>query len=398
MDFSLFEIDGVDFSTGAVSATGDINLNRDEAAAEELDADAFVDEGTGYSLVLSAAEMTAKRIHVHVVDQGTKVWLDAGFVVETYGHASAMHIFNLDVAVQDVNVTAMAAGTVTAAAIADAAIDNATFAADVGSTAYATNIIALAVRKVLDELNLDHLMKVAVGDGTDLTPEVVDETVLSLALAIDGDTSTFDSTTDALEAIRNATTGGGASLPTATVTVKNTNGAGAVVSGVTVVLYDSANSVRKAQGLTNVSGIATINVPADGTYKVRLYKNTWTQTTNPETLVVSGDTADEYYMTEWSASAPGSETTCTYYGYLVDAGGSAVAGAVVLVEMQKAGEFSGAGSAVAVGSVSTTTDSSGYFEITLLRNENYRLTIAKQGIYGVPVRVGGDATQKYTSG
>ena len=47
------------------------------------------------------------------------------------------------------------AGAVNAAAIAAAAIDNATFAADVGSTAYASNIIALAVRKVLDELSLD---------------------------------------------------------------------------------------------------------------------------------------------------------------------------------------------------------------------------------------------------
>ena len=44
-----------------------------------------------------------------------------------------------------------AAGAITAAAIADAAIDNATFAADVGSTVYATNIIALATRKALDD-------------------------------------------------------------------------------------------------------------------------------------------------------------------------------------------------------------------------------------------------------
>lgn len=51
------------------------------------------------------------------------------------------------------------AGAIDAASIADAAIDNATFAADVGSTAYATNIIALAARKVLDELSLDNVKK-----------------------------------------------------------------------------------------------------------------------------------------------------------------------------------------------------------------------------------------------
>ena len=48
-------------------------------------------------------------------------------------------------------VNGLAAGVITAAAIADAAIDNATFAADVGTTAYATNNIALAANKALDD-------------------------------------------------------------------------------------------------------------------------------------------------------------------------------------------------------------------------------------------------------
>ena len=51
-----------------------------------------------------------------------------------------------------------ATGALTADAFAANAINNATFAADVGSTAYATNIIALAVRKALDEIHLDHLL------------------------------------------------------------------------------------------------------------------------------------------------------------------------------------------------------------------------------------------------
>lgn len=47
----------------------------------------------------------------------------------------------------------IANNAITAAAIADAAIDNATFAADIGSTAYAANIIALAADKAI--LNYD---------------------------------------------------------------------------------------------------------------------------------------------------------------------------------------------------------------------------------------------------
>ncbi len=52
-----------------------------------------------------------------------------------------------------ITVSAIGANVITAASIADAAIDNATFAADVGSTAYATNIIALAADKAI--LNYD---------------------------------------------------------------------------------------------------------------------------------------------------------------------------------------------------------------------------------------------------
>jgi hypothetical protein len=93
----------------------------------------------------------------------------------------------------------LADNAITAAKIANAAIDNATFAADVGSTAYATNIIALAVRKALDELNLDHLMKVAVASGADMTTEVADGTVLSNLMTATGDTSDYDRSTDSLE-------------------------------------------------------------------------------------------------------------------------------------------------------------------------------------------------------
>jgi len=106
----------------------------------------------------------------------------------------------------DVNTKTITGNAITAAAIADAAIDNATFAADVGSTAYATNIIALAVRKVLDELNLDHLMKVAVANRADMTTEVVDDTVLAnIMTKTDGDTSDYAIATDSLEAQADAT-------------------------------------------------------------------------------------------------------------------------------------------------------------------------------------------------
>ena len=90
----------------------------------------------------------------------------------------------------------MTSNIITAAVIQDAAIDNATWAADVGSTAYATNIIALAVRKVLDELKLDHL--VAVADNAD----PVQDSIIAKMASDDGDWSKFDKTEDSLRASR----------------------------------------------------------------------------------------------------------------------------------------------------------------------------------------------------
>ena len=95
-------------------------------------------------------------------------------------------------------VNGLAANVITAASINDAAFDNATWAADVGTTAYATNHIALAVRKSQDEIRLDHLVAVADAD------DVVDDSIMGKIASTDGDWSNFSETTDALQSIRDA--------------------------------------------------------------------------------------------------------------------------------------------------------------------------------------------------
>ncbi len=164
----------------------------------------------------------------------------------------------------DVNVTAMAAGTVTAGAIAAAAIDNATFAADVGDTAYATNIIALAVRKALDEIHLDHLMAVSVAD------EIVDDSVIADLTSVTGDWSTFTKGTDSLEAIANVTAD--------TMPKTNTD-----LANVQFLMVLASDHVSAATGLTPVmtrsidgaafgakNGSTTIAEVASGMYQVDL--------------------------------------------------------------------------------------------------------------------------------
>ena len=99
INFELYEIDGVDFRVDAVSASGDIKIMKDNGAEANTATTTFTDEGTGYSQPLSATEMQAARIVLYVVDQtGTKAWLDKSIVIETYGHASAQHAFDLDTA------------------------------------------------------------------------------------------------------------------------------------------------------------------------------------------------------------------------------------------------------------------------------------------------------------
>jgi len=105
LDFVLFKPDGVDFKADASFAAGDVTVMRDEGA-EGNAANLPTDEGKGYSLVLSATEMEAARIVVYLVDQdATKAWLDDYLVVETYGHGSAQHGFDLDAAEPPVDVS-----------------------------------------------------------------------------------------------------------------------------------------------------------------------------------------------------------------------------------------------------------------------------------------------------
>jgi methylmalonyl-CoA mutase cobalamin-binding subunit len=140
-------------------------------------------------------------------------------------------------------VSSIGANVVTAASIAAAAIDNATFAADVGSTAYATNIIALAVRKALDELNLDHLLKIAVA-GTD----VVDNTLWAdlVSKEVTSDYDDYDNTTDSLQAIRDHAT-----------TIKTV-----VDAGATTIELDK---VPKSDGTVtwNATALGSVNAQAD---------------------------------------------------------------------------------------------------------------------------------------
>jgi len=103
--FDLVAPDGVDLIINATFAAGDLKIMKDEGA-EANTTNLPTDEGTGYSLVLTATEMSAARIRVYVIDQtATKIWLDVSLGLETYGNASAEHAFDLDTAAETMRGT-----------------------------------------------------------------------------------------------------------------------------------------------------------------------------------------------------------------------------------------------------------------------------------------------------
>jgi len=71
IDFVLYQTSGEELKIDAVHVVGDTTIMKNEDD-EANTANAFADEGRGYSITLSLTEMEAKRIQVYIVDQGTK--------------------------------------------------------------------------------------------------------------------------------------------------------------------------------------------------------------------------------------------------------------------------------------------------------------------------------------
>jgi hypothetical protein len=182
--YALLDTDGIDFD-GITGIHGfSIDLNDNTTAG-------FFAVGSWYWVVVSAITVDAQTVNfIAAIFRIGPAETVAGYSKVDTSHFAGTAITSAS-GIPEVKVASLTAG----------AIVNATFAADVGSTAYATNIIALAVRKVLDELNIDHLMKVPVADNANMTTEVPDGTVLSNLMTATGDTSDFTPATDSLEGL-----------------------------------------------------------------------------------------------------------------------------------------------------------------------------------------------------
>ena len=88
--FPFIEFGGSDFILTAAHAAGDIKISLDEGDFATA-TNAFVHEGNGiYSLTLTAAELTATRIVITIIDQTSpKIWEDQAVLIDTYGQVGA---------------------------------------------------------------------------------------------------------------------------------------------------------------------------------------------------------------------------------------------------------------------------------------------------------------------
>ena len=97
IDFEVYGIDGIDLKADWVPAQADCEIMKD-GGSSTMCTNTATDEGSTFSIVLTATEMEAARLVLKVVDAVTKVILDTVVIIETYGNASAQHAFDLDTA------------------------------------------------------------------------------------------------------------------------------------------------------------------------------------------------------------------------------------------------------------------------------------------------------------
>lgn len=130
----------VDFAVGAdwTPAAGDVKITKDGGAAANIATLPMVlamGNGALWKFVFADAELQAKNVVVTVADSATKAVEDQAFIIETYGHASAMFpgldltntttlgIGNLDAAVTSRLAPTVAARTLDVSAAGEAGID-----------------------------------------------------------------------------------------------------------------------------------------------------------------------------------------------------------------------------------------------------------------------------------
>ncbi len=120
VNFPLITKGRADFDATPVTfASGDTQISKDQGAFANTSNNPSHEGNGTYSLALTATELTCSRAVVTMIDQtDPKAWEDQAVNVDTYGHPSAQHEFDLDGAAPNVTLAdAVEHGGATATAV-----------------------------------------------------------------------------------------------------------------------------------------------------------------------------------------------------------------------------------------------------------------------------------------
>jgi len=103
----------VDFAVTAdwTPASGDVKVSKDGGTEANIGTLPVINGTVGWKFVFSDSELQCKSLTVRVVDSATKAVEDQFFVIETYGHESAMFVVDFSTAAFGANTTAPATPT-----------------------------------------------------------------------------------------------------------------------------------------------------------------------------------------------------------------------------------------------------------------------------------------------
>lgn len=111
-----------DFEADPTVLGADFNISLDGGAFASLDTTPTVSPALGVQVkfALSAAEMQCETAVIVCIDNAGAAWEDSMIIIETYGHASARHLFNLNEAMRGTDSAGTAANLATVKAVTDA--------------------------------------------------------------------------------------------------------------------------------------------------------------------------------------------------------------------------------------------------------------------------------------
>jgi hypothetical protein len=98
--FILYTSDGTEIKKDAAFISGDVKIKID-GGAEANTTNLPTDNGTGYSLVLTDAELTGKVIEIFIEDADDTTWLTKVIEIRTFGNADAYYVLDRSTNIPD---------------------------------------------------------------------------------------------------------------------------------------------------------------------------------------------------------------------------------------------------------------------------------------------------------